>query len=168
MKYKYLGIISGIVLLVTGLVYTSKDSEAQGVSAKVVAYIYDATGNAISLTNGLFVNVLNTFAGEDVANDVRKVEQRFAYRNIILAAPTTTVIKSGPGFLHLITVNKSTALGVIICYDNTVGSGPIIMTNTQPAAVLETQFTLHYDVAFTVGLTCVTSGAAQDITVSSR
>lgn len=109
--------------------------------------------------------VLNS---EDVAVGVIKNESRFAYTNIVLAAPTTTVVKSGAGLLHVITVNKSTALGVIQCFDNTSASGNIIATITQPAAVLQSQIVLWYDTTFSLGLTCVTSIAAQDITVSSR
>ena len=88
--------------------------------------------------------------------------------NIVLAAPTTTVIKTGAGMLHLIQINKTTALGVITCYDNTAASGTLIGTITQPAAVLASQITLIYDVNFSIGLTCVTATAAQDITVSYR
>lgn len=123
---------------------------------------------SMDLNGNTRVTLGTTQAGEDVANDVQKVEQRFAFQNITLAAPTTTVIKSGPGFLHLIQVNKTTALGVITCYNNTAASGAIIATITQPAATQQAQVTLFYDVAFSIGLTCVTATAAQDITVSYR
>ena len=91
-----------------------------------------------------------------------------SFSNITLAAPTTTVVKSGAGVLHTITVNKTTALGVIQCFDNTAASGTVIATITQPAAVLATSISLIYDVAFATGLTCLTSTAAQDLTVSYR
>jgi hypothetical protein len=107
-----------------------------------------------------------TSAGEDVPNNVQKVEQRFSYLNIAILA--TTVIKNAPGFLHLISVNKTAALGTITCYDNTAGSGPVIATITQPASLLMSQINMLYDVVFAVGLTCVTATAAQDITVSYR
>lgn len=107
-------------------------------------------------------------AGEDQTAGVTKVEQRFSLTNITLAAPTTTVIKSGAGFIHLITINKAAATGVITCYDNTAGSGTVIATITQPAAVVQSQDTLIYDGTFATGLTCVTATAAQDITVSWR
>lgn len=127
-----------------------------------LAQAWDVVSQAIKVT------LATTLAGEDVANDVLKVEQRFAYKNITLANPTTTVVKSGPGLLHLITVNKTAASGVITCYDNTAGSGTVIATITQPATLLASQISLPYDVAFSVGLTCVTATAAQDITVSYR
>jgi hypothetical protein len=114
------------------------------------------------------VRLNELLACEDQTNGVCKVEQRFSFINIVLAAPTTTVIKSGAGFLHLITVNKSAGTGVITCYDNTAGSGTTIATITSPVTLVESQFTLTYDVSFGTGLTCVTSTAAQDITVSYR
>lgn len=101
-----------------------------------------------------------TIAGEDVSTDVMKVEERFGYTNITTA--TTTVVKSGVGFLHAITVN-TTAAGAITIYDNTSGAGNKI--GTIKASVGEQTFI--YNVAFSVGLTIVTAGAS-DITVSSR
>lgn len=85
------------------------------------------------------------------------------YTNI--ASATTTTIRTGKGILNRITVNKAVASGVITIYDNTAGSGTKIGTITNPATLLHSQITLDYDVAFTTGLTIVTS-AADDITVS--
>lgn len=73
---------------------------------------------------------------------------------------TTTVVKSGSGYLKSVTVN-TTAAGTITIYDNTAGSGAVV-------AVLATSVapqTFHYDITFTTGLTIVTA-AASDITVS--
>ena len=109
-----------------------------------------------------------TLAGENVPLDIQKVEQQFSYNNIVLAAPTTTVIRAVPGMLHSIVINKTTANGVITCYDNTVASGTTIATITQPATLLASQMVLPYNAVFGTGLTCVTSGAAQDITVNYR
>lgn len=103
---------------------------------------------------------------EDNTNEVAKVEQRFSYENIVLAAPTTTVVKSSAGFLHSITFNKPATTGVVTIYDNTAGSGTKIGTITTGGNVR--RITLLYDVAFATGLTIVTSVAAQDITVSYR
>ncbi len=114
------------------------------------------------------VSIEEQLAGEDLANDVMKTEQRFNYLNIVLAAPTTTVVKSGVGLLHAININKAAASGVITIYDNTVGSGTLIGTITMPATLLASQVTLLFDVAFSVGLTIVTATAAQDLTVSYR
>jgi hypothetical protein len=77
---------------------------------------------------------------------------------------TTTVVKSGPGLLHSITINSKGATGnTATVYDNTSGSGTVI-------AVIDTTSqiqTLLFDIGFTTGLTIVTAtGTAADITVS--
>lgn len=105
-------------------------------------------------------------AGEDIINDVMKVEQRFSYAN--MTTQTTTVIKGASGFLHSITFNKPLAAGVVTIYDNTAGSGTVIGTITFPATLLTDVGTYTYDVSFGTGLTIVTSGATQDITISYR
>jgi hypothetical protein len=88
----------------------------------------------------------------------------YNYTNIVLAAPTTTVVKSTPGILHSITFNKPTATTVVTVYDNIAASGTIIGTITVPASPLPV--TLTYDISFNTGLTFVTATAASDITVS--
>jgi hypothetical protein len=92
--------------------------------------------------------------------------QTFQYANITLAAPTTTTLKSSPGVLHCITLNKPAATGVITVYDNTAASGTTIGTITTPTSPQPVK--LCYDVAFWTGLTIVTATAAQDVTVSFR
>jgi len=99
-------------------------------------------------------------AGEDLVNDVQKVEERFNYTNITTAA--TTVVKSGAGFLHSITVNTDAA-GTITIYDNTAGSGTKIGTIKSSAGVNS----YFYDVSFATGLTIVTA-AANDLTIAYR
>ena len=106
---------------------------------------------------------------EDNSVGVAKVEQQMSYTNITLAAPTTTVVKSGAGFLHALVINTPAATGVITIYDNTAASGTIIGTITQPAALLDgVGKSIIYNVKFTIGLTIVTSTAAQNLTVASR
>lgn len=88
----------------------------------------------------------------------------YSSNNITLAAPTTTVVKTGAGILHTITFNKPVATGVVTVYDNTAASGTVLATITVPAS--PQPVTLHYDAVFTTGLTVVTATAAQDITVT--
>lgn len=90
----------------------------------------------------------------------------YSFRNITAAAPTTTVLRSGGGILHTITINKPVANSVITVYDNTAASGTVIATITLPATLLQDCITLTYDAHFTVGLTVVTATGASDITVS--
>lgn len=92
-------------------------------------------------------------------------EQRNTYTNISTA--TTTVVKSGAGFLHMIMVNKAVASDVITIYDNTSAAGTKIATVTMPAVLLSSQVNLRFDVTFSTGLTIVTAQAS-DSTVSWR
>ena len=89
----------------------------------------------------------------------------YSHKNITTA--TTTVVRTGAGVLHAITVNAAVASGTITVYDNSAGSGTKIATITFPATLLASQIVLLYDVVFTTGLTIVTV-EANDITVSWR
>lgn len=82
----------------------------------------------------------------------------------VSAGTATTVVKSGAGFLHSITINtKGASSNTLTVYDNTAASGTII-------ALIGTtgqEQTLTYDVNFTTGLTCASaSGTGADYTVS--
>lgn len=101
-----------------------------------------------------------TLAGEDVANDVQKVENRGLPANITTA--TTTTIKSGPGHINEIRVAGG-VLGAVTIYDNTAGSGTVILPTVTP---LQGQVLLS-DVEFSTGLTIVTA-AATILTLSYR
>lgn len=90
------------------------------------------------------------------------------FASVHVASATTTVVKSGAGVLHTLTINKPVASDTITIYDNTAGSGTAIAIPTIPSTVTgESPFTLIYDAAFATGLTVVTSGS-DDITVSYR
>jgi len=84
------------------------------------------------------------------------------YTNV--ASATTTAVASGIGTLKRIIMNKAVANGVITVYDNTAGSGTKIATITHPAALLQSQYDLEYNVRFTTGLTVVT-GSTDDVTI---
>lgn len=100
---------------------------------------------------------------EDNTNGKAVVEHRYTYEAINTA--TTTVVKSGAGLVHTITIAGGTA-GAITVYDNTAGSGTEIIPTFTPAAV-DPPVTLTLDVEFDTGLTIVTA-AATVITVSYR
>lgn len=88
------------------------------------------------------------------------------FLNITSAA--TTVVCAKGGVLRSLTINKPVATGTITMYDNaSAGSGTKIGTITFPATVLANQVTLFYDIAFSNGLTIVTT-EANDFTVSFR
>lgn len=119
--------------------------------------------NIDEATNTARVTLNTKLAGEDIPNDVLKVEQRFLYQTITTA--TTTTIKSSSGFLRTITILGGTA-GAITVYDNTAGSGTTICPTFTPGAVTP-PVTLVFDCTFATGLTIVT-GAATIIQVSYR
>lgn len=125
-----------------------------------------ATANQSDVNGNQKVTLATGIAGEDLPNDVLKTEQRFGYKNITTQA--TTIVKTGVGFLHAINFNVPLASGVTTIYDGVDTGGIKIGTITFPVALLSDVSTYLYDVAFSVGLTIVTSGATQDITVSYR
>ena len=101
-----------------------------------------------------------TIAGEDIPNDVTKVE----FRNNLtyISTATTTVVKTGPGLLHAINI-QGTTTGTVTGYDNTAASGtPIFL---YPIGTPTGTYT--YNGALSIGLTVVTS-AADKVTISAR
>lgn len=103
---------------------------------------------------------------EDGLAGVMKIEQRGTYLNI--TAATTTVVKSGPGFLYCLTINAPAASATITVYDSTTGSGTKLTTIVFPATLLSNgPIPLPINVAFATGLTIVTSGPT-DLSISYR
>ena len=95
-------------------------------------------------------DIIVALAGEDVTNDVLKVEQRFAYLQVTADA----AVKSAPGFLHTLTFSQTDAAptaGTITVYDNTAESGTKIFEWNITTAVFY-PFTVTIDAAFAVGL----------------
>ena len=114
----------------------------------------------------LQVNSATKLAGEDLANDVMKVETRFSYFHN--AGTTAGVnVKSGAGFLHAMTINNTVASTVITLDDAVSATTPNIAIVTLPAA-LGAPVTVIYDVAFTTGLELVVATGAADVTLSYR
>ena len=101
-----------------------------------------------------------TIAGEDIPNDVTKVE--FRNNATYISTATTTVVKTGAGLLHTIVVQGGTT-GTIIGYDNTTASCTILFSFDSTNALASYQF----NVSFAIGLTVVTS-ANTKLTVSAR
>lgn len=107
-------------------------------------YTYDST------TNSSNVNLATKLAGEDLTNDVIKVESRFSY----LLATSDTQVKSGAGFLHTVTFSCNDAAptaGSIIVYDNTAESGTQIFNHTFTTTPF-VPLTIVLDVVFNTGL----------------
>lgn len=82
-----------------------------------------------------------------------------------ITTTTTTLVKTGAGFLYTITFNKPVATGTVEIDDavtNTNSKG-IVTTPANPQPV-----TLTYNMEFLTGLSITTATAAQDITVVYR
>jgi hypothetical protein len=86
------------------------------------------------------------------------------YSFLNITGQATTVVKTGAGILHTITLNGPTATTTIAIYDNTAGSGTLIGTITVPASPMPVS--LRYDAHFLTGLTVVTGTANSNITVT--
>lgn len=86
------------------------------------------------------------------------------YQSTNITGQATTLVATGSGTLHTITLNKPTATAVITIYNNTAASGTVLGTITIPASPMPV--TLTYDIGFAIGLTIVTATASSDITVS--
>lgn len=123
----------------------------------------DGSSLAVDVNKNLKTTNTTLAAGEDLTNDVQKVEQRFSYATIKTLA--TTTIKSGAGFVHSITIIGGT-LGTIAVYDNTAASGTEIIPSFTPTATLPCP-TMILDETFSTGLTIIT-GAATIINISYR
>lgn len=106
-------------------------------------------------------------AGEDITNDVLKVEQRFSY-SLVTA---DTAVKSGAGFLRALTFSQNDAAptaGTIDVYDNTAASGTKIFSWTLTTAVFN-PVTVQLDCSFATGLYIdFTTTADVNVTVTYR
>lgn len=123
----------------------------------------DDAGLQVDANGNTLVSIATKFAGEDLVNDVLKVENRYNYNYI--STSVTTTVKTGSGFLHAITVENAGATGnAITIYDNTAGSGTVIANFS---VALTGTFT--FNVSFTTGLTIVNAGTTSpNLTVSYR
>lgn len=88
----------------------------------------------------------------------------FLYKHI--TSNTTTVVKTGPGVLHTICVSTKGASS------NTLKAEDAVTDTTPVIAIIDTTALTGctvYDIAFTVGLTIVTTtGTAPDATISYK
>lgn len=100
----------------------------------------------------LSLAIIMTFISSAIAWPGPSVQD--AYNNSYIITATTTVVKTGKGILHAITVEGGTA-GTITVYDNTAASGTKLADFSSTNALQ----TYVFDVAFSTGLTIVTSAA---------
>jgi hypothetical protein len=101
-------------------------------------------------SDGERVSLITAIAGEDLPNDVLKVEQRYTP----LKVTADTLVKTGAGFLHTLTFSCNDAAptaGSIIVYDNTAESGTEIFNHTFTTTPF-VPFSVIIDGSFTAGL----------------
>ncbi|MFA5990440.1 MAG: hypothetical protein WC803_12665 [Sphingomonas sp.] len=156
---------------------TTLQQDRRGNLKTVGSSVYNAT--APTLANGevatqqldvngnLKATLATAIAGEDLTNDVLKVEQRYSYAYCV----ADTLVKTGAGFLHTLTFSPTDAAataGTIFVYDKTTEATPTIFSYTIPAAAL-VPVTVTLDVSFTTGLYIgFTTTADVAVTVSYR
>lgn len=88
----------------------------------------------------------------------------YNYTRVTTAA--TTLVKTGPGVLHAIVVNKPGASATIEADDALTNTTPVIGIVTLPATITSmAPFTMTYDVAFTIGLSVTVGTATVDATI---
>lgn len=116
--------------------------------------------------NGNSVKLADKIAGEDLTNDVMKVETQNTGYVTSTSPGTQNAIKSGAGLLHSVTISSPKATGIVYIYDALTAAGTPIATIT--TTVTSTPFTLTYDKIFATGLSVKTEGQAQNISISYR
>lgn len=97
------------------------------------------------------VTLVTALAGEDLTNDVLKVEERFGASGKLTA---DTAVKSGAGFVHTVTFTCNDAAptaGSVIIYDNTAESGTELFNHTFTTTPF-VPFSVILDHSFATGL----------------
>ena len=112
-------------------------------------------------------DIKQKLAGEDLTNDVTKVEQRFS--GTMVAADT--LIKTGAGFVHTLTFSCNDAAptaGSFILYDNTAESGTVLFNHTFTTTPFA-PCTVTLDMSFGTGLYAgFTTTADVNVSISYR
>jgi hypothetical protein len=126
--------------------------------------LIDAIKRTISSTgDSTNINMTTLLAGEDVLNDVLKVEHRYTPVSLSQNA-TLTIIKSTAGLLHAVNIGMTSAPTLTI-YDNASGASGTILAHVEP----NKPNTYVYDVSFVNGATAwITGGNATIIPVAYR
>lgn len=120
----------------------------------------------IDVNSNLQVNSATLIAGENQTDNRMMVENSWSYTAI--TTQTTTTVKSAAGKLGCIIIPTPVANATVKVYDNTAGSGSVLLdTITFPAALLSSGPIQLFvgGVAFGTGLTIVTAGATMSLGV---
>lgn len=109
-------------------------------------------GFQFDVNNYLQVTQATAVAGEDITNDVLKVEQRFSPSGVLTS---DTLVKTGVGFLHAITIAQADAAptaGTINILDNTAAGAGTKLFSWNLTTDVFTPFTVIVDANFSIGL----------------
>lgn len=138
-----------------------------GAKYNLTPQVFD-DGDVSNLQSDVNGNVLNSM-GTALASNIDSITSYpYGHTYTRIVTGTTTTLKTGAGVLHTITFNKPVLSEVWTVYDNTAGSGTVIAIITLPATLVgEGPTTAIYDIAFSTGLTIVSSSTT-DGTVSWR
>lgn len=102
---------------------------------------------------GRLIATLGTLlAGEDLINDVLKVEERYTYFAPVVA---DALIKTGAGFVHSITISQADAAptaGTIQIRDGVSSGNGTVMFEWNLTTAVFTPFTIILDATFATGL----------------
>lgn len=149
-------IASLLLCLIAPPTYAQQEQRSAGKGASVPLPI---TGTVIDVDhNALDTALATTLAGEDVINDVQKVESRWS---VLPTGATTsmfaadTAIKNAPGLVHAITCfsDATATAGTIALLDNTAaGAGNTLWSFDVLAVAYNTPFRVELDTPFAVGL----------------
>lgn len=100
-------------------------------------------------TDSVKVSLATLIAGEDLTNDVQKVENRYSYTR--LAADGQ--VKAGAGFIHTLTfacADAAPTAGSIIVYDSLTETGTVIYSETFDTTAFR-GYSVLLDVSFATG-----------------
>lgn len=146
------------------------DPKTLGVSAEynstATTYSNGATpGFQTDNQGNLKVTLATQIAGEDINNDVHKVEQRFSYSTFTSA--TTVAVKSASGFLHTINIGAVSCPSIIV-YDNTTPNGTVIHRFPPNSPIATYTFNVSFNTGLSLDAIAGGGGVAPFLSLSYR
>ena len=107
-------------------------------------------------------------AGEDIPNDVQKVEERFTYKPVMVA---NTQVKASAGFVHSVTISQldvAPTAGLILVYDGTAVDAAKIIFQEYVTTGVFSAHTVILDVVCETGIYVVNPSADVSVSISYR
>lgn len=156
--------VNGLLVSLGSTTSGQKGTLAVGAVTTSAPTYTTAQTSALSLTTAGALRVDGSGVTQPVSGTVTSNTGGYTYTHI--ASNTTTVVKSGTGVLHIVTINTPGTADTATIYDNTAGSGTVMAVINDASTSAET---LTYDITFNTGCTIVTTGTTSaDISVATR